>query len=510
MDDAGPTNRLVERRGWNGKLWVRWRVYLVMLALLATNTALLWQDRHRVLEHTHVANTNLAHAVSERLEGAIAQVDQILDALVYEIERSELSAAALAPLQPILVNHVARTEQLKGLFVYDATGAWVATSEPTWPAGANNADRPYFKHHKDNQSGLVLLGPPIVSRSSGRWVLPLSRRLNDRDGAFAGVVLATLDLEHVRHVLDRFTLGGGAITVLAAGHHMTRRPFVGADVGKSARAVMDLLGPHASGSGDARSPIDGVTRLYSFEKTRSYPVRVIVAAAKAEALRGWWLNSLLQSTWVLLLCIVLKRGNDYTRKAMRQRREAEERIRSAHSALAQANQSLEKLAQFDELTGLPNRRYFSRRLAKTFKQAQRDGRPTSAAMVDVDHFKKYNDHYGHVEGDRCLQLVAQALQSALQRPDDFIARYGGEEFVLLLRDTDARGAAVVAEAARAAVARLALPHAMSELGVVSVSLGLATASPGAKEDTATLIQRADAALYMAKQQGRNRVGVSDP
>jgi diguanylate cyclase (GGDEF)-like protein len=332
--------------------------------------------------------------------------------------------------------------------------------------------------------------------------------LNDDNGAFAGVVLATVDLEHIRRILDRFTLGGGAITVLAADHHLTRRPLVEGDVGKSAAAVNKVLGPNASGSGDSRSPIDGVTRLYSFERTKSYPVRVIVAANKAEALYGWSRNCLLQSIWVVVLCVVLIRGNDYTRKVMRQRRDAEANLRSAHAAVAQANRDLERLAQFDELTGLANRRYFNRQLAQTFNQAQRHQRPLSVVMVDVDHFKKYNDRYGHVEGDNCLRAVAGALRSATQRPADFIARYGGEEFIFLLPDTDAAGAAVVAEAARAAVARLQLPHAESELGQVSVSLGAAAIVPEVEDKAEALVTQADEALYDAKRQGRNRVYVS--
>lgn len=495
-------------QGTRRALRARWLLYLVIIALLCTNAALLVHDRERVLGQARLGNTNLARAVSERVEASIAEVDHVLDSLVYDLERATLTAAGLAAMQPTLVNHVARTEQIRGLFVYDASGAWVATSEPSWNSTLNNSDRAYFLHHRISASMAVLLGPPIVSRSSGRWVLPLSRRLNDEDGNFAGVVLATIELGHIRAVLDRFDLGEGAITLIAAGHYMTRRPFISEDVGKTATAVLAVLDDGDAGFGDVASPIDGVTRLFSFEKTRNYPVQVIVAASKREVLRGWWVNSTWQTLWLLVLCFVLKRGNDYTHQAMRHRHEAEASIRKAHTQLAQANMSLQQIAQFDELTGLPNRRYFNRRLARAFKQAQRDQLPLSLVMIDVDEFKKYNDRYGHGEGDRCLRVVAEALQTAMRRPEDLIARYGGEEIVLLLPDTDSTGAAAVAEAARAAVRRAEMPHAASVIGRVSVSLGVATCVPGALDDASALLKRADDALYAAKRQGRDRVCVA--
>lgn len=483
-------------------------LYLVILALLCTNAALVAHDRERVLGQARLGNTNLARSVSERVESSIAEVDHVLDALVFELERSTLTAAGLAAMQPILVNHVARTEQIRGLFVYDASGAWIATSVPSWTSALNNSDRPYFLHHRNSTSTAALLGPPILSRSSGRWVLPLSRRLSDEDGNFAGVALATIELGHIRALLDRFDLGEGAITLIAADHYMTRRPLISEDVGKAATAVLAVLDEGDAGGGDVVSPIDGVTRLFSFEKTRNYPVKVIVAASKREVLRGWWVTSTWQTLWMLVLCFVLKRGNDYTRQAMRHRREAEASIRKAHTELAQANMSLQRMAQFDELTGLPNRRYFDRRLARAFKQAQRDQLPLSIVMIDVDEFKKYNDRYGHGEGDRCLRGVAEALQTAMRRPEDLIARYGGEEIVLLLPDTDSTGAAAVAEAARAAVRRARTVHAASAIGWVSVSLGVSTCVPGLRDQASEQLKRADDALYLAKEQGRDRVCVA--
>lgn len=500
---TGPPRRDRSRRA-------RVLIGFVYLAMLATNIWLIVDARWHAIAQAQVGNTNLARAVSERVEASIAEVEHILDGLVYELEQAELAPEALQRLQPILVHHVARSDQLRGLFVYGARGDWMATSEPRWDVSANNADRAYFIHHRDNPSARPLVGAPIISRSSGQWVVPVSRRLNDAHGRFAGVVLATLSPDHFRSVLNRFDIGGGAITLTVAEHFVARRPvFAGGEMGQSAAAFIAVLGPGQAGAGDARSPIDGVTRLFSFERTRSYPVRVIVASSKAEVLRTWWIFSSLQTVWVLLLCLALKRGTDYTRRALRERQRVEAQLRAAHSTLAEMNRRLQHLAQFDKLTALPNRGYFDRRFGRAFRHAQREQAPLAVVMVDVDDFKKYNDAYGHVEGDACLARVAAALNAVVRRPEDFAARYGGEEMVLLLRGTDAGGAAAVAEAARQAVAALDIAHAGSAHGRVSISLGVAATVPGAAETPASLLKAADAALYEAKRRGRNRVQVAD-
>lgn len=166
---------------------------------------------------------------------------------------------------------------------------------------------------------------------------------------------------------------------------------------------------------------------------------------------------------------------------------------------------LRQMAAIDGLTGLANRRAFDRELQREWQRAQRDGHPLALLLIDVDHFKKYNDHYGHPAGDACLQAVAQALKSASPRAADLAARYGGEEFALLLPQTDLAGAELVARRALDAVARLALPHAASPTGPgVSISVGLSLREPGATDPSqpSTLLAQADGALYAAKAGGR--------
>ncbi|MDR3411108.1 MAG: diguanylate cyclase [Formivibrio sp.] len=182
-----------------------------------------------------------------------------------------------------------------------------------------------------------------------------------------------------------------------------------------------------------------------------------------------------------------------------------------HVLLKQKNDLLEKLALIDGLTGIPNRRHFDERFEVEWKRAVRDGQPLSLVMGDVDHFKLFNDRYGHGAGDACLRAVARALLISLTRPGDMLARYGGEEFVVLLPDTDLGGAWQVAERMRRQVKELNLPHDHSDAHVVTISLGLTSLMPGQGDQMtpSMLLDKADAGLYQAKSNGRDQVGSVD-
>ncbi len=173
--------------------------------------------------------------------------------------------------------------------------------------------------------------------------------------------------------------------------------------------------------------------------------------------------------------------------------------------LASANRALEKLSRQDGLTGIANRRYFDSYLLTEVRRAARNRQPLSLILADVDHFKAFNDHYGHQAGDDCLQQVAEALRAAGRRPTDLAARYGGEEFALILPGTGLEGAVEVAQAVSRAIAGLAIEHARSAVGQnLTLSLGIASLTPEKETSSEDLIHRADQALYQAKQQGRNR------
>lgn len=179
-------------------------------------------------------------------------------------------------------------------------------------------------------------------------------------------------------------------------------------------------------------------------------------------------------------------------------------------ALTVANQRMSVRAITDELTGLNNRRYFFETLETEIGRLARSGAPLSLLMIDVDHFKSFNDTYGHVAGDECLKRVAGVLSATLHRAPDFVARYGGEEFVGLLPETGHQGAVAVAERLRADIEALAVPHRDAQGGGnVTVSIGVVTLNLAGTERPRDIVTQADDCLYRAKAQGRNRVVAQD-
>lgn len=192
---------------------------------------------------------------------------------------------------------------------------------------------------------------------------------------------------------------------------------------------------------------------------------------------------------------------------------AEDQLKTAHAEtekanndLKLANEQLHNLSQTDALTQIPNRRFFDQYLAREWNRACRHGNFLSLIMVDIDWFKAYNDHYGHPEGDACLQQVAQILSSHLRREGECIARYGGEEFSIILPNTSRQQATEYAKLLRQAINQLEIPH---PYGQVTISLGVATTNQPDKLSIEALIAQADQALYHAKNEGRNRVMTSD-
>lgn len=177
----------------------------------------------------------------------------------------------------------------------------------------------------------------------------------------------------------------------------------------------------------------------------------------------------------------------------------------AKQQLEQVNQRLKHLAIYDELTQIPNRRYFTSYLEQEWRQCLRQKSPISLILCDVDYFKNYNDLYGHQMGDKCLQSVAKVIQNALKRPSDVLARYGGEEFIVILPYTDQSGAYTVGQRIHHCLAEAQISHADSPTSrYLTISLGIGTTVPLLHYHPSDLIKIADQALYAAKAAGRNQ------
>jgi diguanylate cyclase (GGDEF)-like protein len=216
--------------------------------------------------------------------------------------------------------------------------------------------------------------------------------------------------------------------------------------------------------------------------------------------------------WKIVHCCYsvpyLRAGEDevYPIKGMNERyHELESLVEERTRELAEANSRLEILSNTDSLTSIANRRHFDQILIKEWNRAHRYGSSVALIMLDVDHFKHFNDQYGHVAGDNCLNTIAKALRQAARRAEDLVARYGGEEFTVLLPNSSGEDAMQVAQRILNDIRSLGIPHPETSHNILTVSLGVASVTPSKKHVPENLVRKADLALYRAKRAGRNCV-----
>ncbi|MEI6313987.1 MAG: diguanylate cyclase [Syntrophus sp. (in: bacteria)] len=269
--------------------------------------------------------------------------------------------------------------------------------------------------------------------------------------------------------------------------------------------IMDIVMPEIDG-------IEACRRIKEDKRFEDIPVIMITALADKEILQSAFdagaMDYITKPVDKLEL-IARVRSSLRLKDEMENRRERERELIVMSRELAAANQILQRLSLLDGLTGIPNRRRFDEVLAYEWKQAMRSKRPLSLVMMDIDHFKDFNDHYGHLTGDDCLKKVAMAMSGILKRPTDFLGRYGGEEFAAILPMTASDGAMAIATAMRIGVLNLAIPHDYSSVASrVTISMGIATLVPRRGMMSTMLISAADQALYEAKAGGRNRIAVN--
>lgn len=258
--------------------------------------------------------------------------------------------------------------------------------------------------------------------------------------------------------------------------------------------------------------VDGLSLVREYRNhpvTRDIPI-IVLSTKEDPAIKGAAFSSGANDYLVKLpdsIELVARiRYHSRSYMALVQRDEAYQALRQSQQQLLESNMELRRLTNSDGLTGLGNRRYFDEYLNAEWQRARRDSREISMLMIDVDHFKSYNDTYGHIAGDEALKRVAHTIFSSCDRSTDLAARFGGEEFALVLPGTPAGSARLAAEKLRRAVEAMQIQHRAAGAGAwLTVSVGTATAVPHAEQPCTDLIQVADRSLYEAKRQGRNRV-----
>ncbi|MEI2264723.1 sensor domain-containing diguanylate cyclase [Erwinia sp. CGal63] len=495
-------------------------LFVIALAVVGINAWSLWNDWHLKLSEREREARNLSVSLAKQAEDAFLQVDIILTDEVRQLKQNGPTYASTTAFKTQILEQQGKLPQLHGLFIYDKQGNWVATSGNYVPAKASNADRDYFIWHRTHDDMNVHIGRVIRSRSTGDLVIPVSMRLNDAFGNFAGVALATVKVDYFRQFYSYYSLGERDMLalILADTSVLYIRPLPDSYINRSLSSsplFKSVLKVSDSGSATWRSALDGVDRVFGYARLERYPL-IVTAGYDRDAARAEWVSENLVDLAlnVVLLFIITGMGCFMLRQVKVNVRNQLE-LTLVRDELTSINHTLQSLALVDGLTGLANRRQFDVLLEKNLERSAKSGEPLSLIMVDIDYFKRYNDTYGHVAGDQCLKNVGAVLKNVIHRSDDIVARYGGEEFAIILPNTGPTDALKVAQRAVQAVLNAGLAHKATSVAgeVVTISAGCGTlVAKGDASEAEELKELADNALYHAKRNGRNRAvsGGSQP
>ncbi len=336
-----------------------------------------------------------------------------------------------------------------------------------------------------------------VSDDASKKIVEATPKTRDR-------ILVVDDSALMRSMLVKMLKNVGYADVLTAASGAQAFELLGVTDDSNPAAIelilMDLMLPDTDG-------IEAIRTLATHERLSTLPVIMVTAMQDSETLRGAFeVGATDYITKPINEVELLARVG----AALRLKREIDRREK-IQKELEAANERLKQISLTDGLTGLANRSHFDQVLQQEWGRAIRNRTPLSLILADVDHFKRFNDTYGHQEGDSCLTGVAAALGECASRSSDLAARYGGKEFALILPDTDIAGARSVGERLLANVTARAIPHGASSVGpIVSVSAGVASLIPSADLSASALIAAADQALYQAKEAGRGRIMLHTP
>jgi diguanylate cyclase (GGDEF)-like protein len=454
------------------------------------------RERDLAIAAAQLSATNLAESLGEQASEAFDGADASLRTIANLVSSSGTAGLpARKRIQFTMRVLIASLPRIFRIIVFDEHGRHVVSNYSLSGDGERKVgDRPYFVYHRDHRDGGVYISGPGRNRHDKTWVMWATRRINHPDGSFAGVALAAISLDLFDRSYASVNVGRrGSITLLSEdGIILTRTPraFIGHRFHDSA-VFSEPYKSLRSGWFVRPSHLDGVTRLYAFRRLPNYPVLIQVALAESDYLSSWWSSTRINLS-VHTVIVMMIAGTGWALW-----------LQIGLRKLAEEN--FGRLALHDALTGLANRRLFDEVLHREWQSASRNRQSLALLMIDVDHFKAYNDTYGHEEGDKALIRIAQTIGDNGVRAGDLAARYGGEEFVVILAAAELRAAAQVAERIRAAVSALVIVHTGAENGMVSVSIGVAAIVPIPFGDPSALVKSADRALYDAKRGGRNRV-----
>ena len=483
-------------------LWLMALGVGLALGLLVAAVLILLDAREDVWQEAQRSSTNLVQTLERDIARTFEAYDLALLGVMATLAQPDLMQASPALRHAAMFDRPGSAEYMGSFLVLDANGDIAYDSTSVTPHRLNLADRDFFQAQREPGQALFTSRPFHSRLRDGEPSIAVSRRLSGPSDECAGGLSGTLRLAYFDAIFAGLDLGKNGVVVLMndSGQIVARRPSLDDDASHpfSISSIGRVITAGGSGMVQGVSAADGIERIFAFRQISNLPLHVAVGLSVPEFMAPWWRKA------AFIGAILVGLAGASLAMCLLFRKEMKRRVR-AEAWLRDAAQRLEQAANTDALTGLANRRAFQAALERAWRTAVRNGTGIALLMIDADAFKKFNDRYGHQEGDRVLHLIGEAIQGNLRRAADLGARYGGEEFAVLLPDTDAEGACQIAEHIRAEVRNAAIPHADSPDGFVSVSVGMSFCRPLNGEISGVLVRSADLALYDAKHTGRNRV-----
>ncbi|MCP3447070.1 diguanylate cyclase [Bradyrhizobium sp. CCGUVB14] len=429
---------------------------------------------------------NLATSIDADISRNIDIYDLSLKAVASNMLLPEINTVSKPIRQLILFDHATTAKHFGAIQVFDADGNLSIDASTLDPVAENRGSEEYFTVHRDNPDAGLFISRPMLFR--GAYSIVLSRRLSDTDGGFLGVVAGSIRFTYFHELFERLSLDPeDTITVLKRDRTiMMRRPFDLDIIGKNLndRQSWKADNLRVGGSFAGQGPVDPTARLYA-RSAGTGPLFVVAGKPLSTVFALWRKEALRIGAVVLVLALFVLGSAILLAREIGRRADAENK--------------LEEMATTDALTGLRNRRKFDQTIDTEWRRAMRQKTQVALLMIDADHFKAYNDTFGHQAGDQVLVGIAICISDSVRRAGDCAARYGGEEFAVLLPNTSATDAFKIAETIRAKVLGWSDGSAGS-----TVSCGIASLAPTSGADWTVLVAAADKALYAAKAGGRNQ------
>lgn len=471
-------------------------VVVLVLVMFIAAVIVLEKEREDSVSHATKNAENLALVVENDVTRTIQLLDLSMQAVADGATDSVVMDMPPNYRNQLLFDRSATAGQyLSSILFVDANGNVAVDPNSTKPAKTNFQNEKWFSAQKTSTSQGLYISPPFhATLRNNAWEIALSRRVSRKDGSFAGVVVATIDLNYFRNLLAGLSLEkGGAITLLTAdGYLIMRTPnddrYIGKNYFNSTNLVRYRTQHERSFFGSA--VIDGKPRLYIIRNFTKAPF-VISASPSVTEVYGDWRQRVVYIAFLssIVAAVLLWLAWELTKEFKRR---------------VSTEKELLLLSHIDGLTGLKNRHTLDKIFVQELARCQRVEKPLAILFIDIDFFKSYNDTYGHQAGDQTLMQVARALERCILRPGDVAARFGGEEFVVILPETSLKGASEVANRIHAAIHAQKIEHRMSEFQFVTVSIGITCSDAIEAPETSSLLRGADEALYQAKTDGRNR------